>query len=59
MNTFQGKRSVEQINNFSFRSFSQCYYYFYFSSGYFSLFYKRICDLLSNGYRGRIYQTES
>jgi len=43
-----GKRMVEQINTFAFRSFSQCYYYFYFSTGYFWLFYNRILSLFTN-----------
>ena len=51
------KRMVEQVNNFAFRSFSQCFFSFYFSTGYFCLFYKRILPLLSNEHRRRINPT--
>jgi len=56
MEKLSRKKSVEQITKVSFRSFSQCYYYFYFSAGYFCMFYNRIRDFLSNEHRKRICQ---
>lgn len=50
MEMLTGKNFVEQVNHFSFINFSLCFY-FYFSTGYFWLFYKRI---LANEYPGRI-----
>jgi hypothetical protein len=50
------KRIVEQVNKFGFTYFSLCFY-FYFSTGYFCLFYKKISVLLSNGHPGRICLT--
>jgi len=47
------KKSVEQVNRY-FTNFSQCYFYFYFSTGYFCLFYNRIKDFLSNEFSNRI-----
>jgi len=41
------KKSVEQVNLY-FTNFSLCYFNFYFSTGYFCLFYKRIKDFFSN-----------
>jgi len=51
------KRPVKQVNQYWFTNFSQCYFYFYFSTGYFCLFYKRILALLSNGHSGRVQPT--
>lgn len=49
------KGYVEQVNYFFFY-FSWCYY-FYFCTGFFCLFYKRILDLFSNEFRERIFLT--
>ena len=43
------ERSVKQVNTFDFTTLSLCYW-FYFSIGFFCLFYKRIVALLSNEY---------
>ena len=48
------KKSVEQVNNY-FTYFSWCFFYFYFSTGYFCLFYKRIKDFFSNEFSDRIF----
>lgn len=47
------ERPVKQVNTFDFISFSLCYW-FYFSIGFFCLFYNRIYALISNGYSGQI-----
>ncbi|RNC29810.1 MAG: hypothetical protein AWM53_00028 [Candidatus Dichloromethanomonas elyunquensis] len=49
-----GKSSVKQFNNFYFTYFSLWYVGFYFTTGYFWLFYKLI--LLSNEQSKGIYQ---
>jgi len=47
------KSLVEQMKQFSFNSYSLCYYYFYFGTGYWRLFYKKIGDCLPNGHYGK------
>jgi len=57
MDILRKKGSVEQAGKAYYTSYSLCYFNYYYSTGYCRLFYKRIPDLFSNEYEGRVYRS--